>query len=76
MEKTVVLVAPQGAGKSLLAPDLKRKFRCTEVVDFSKGDSLTPGALHLAHDDVANDVASAAIVIRCRDRESVELLLA
>ncbi|KDB53921.1 hypothetical protein X805_04750 [Sphaerotilus natans subsp. natans DSM 6575] len=75
MERTVVLVAPQGAGKSLLASELKKKFRCTEVVDFSDVDHLIPGALHLAHEDVSVETDAAALVIRCRDRDAVELLL-
>lgn len=47
---TVIVVAPQGAGKSLYAPDLAARFGCTSIVDEWDGLSDPPdGALVLTN---------------------------
>lgn len=48
--KTVILCAPQGAGKGLRAPALMREHGCTTLIEeWWPGEPLTPGALHLTN---------------------------
>ena len=51
---TVVIIAPQGAGKSRHAETLRAMFGCTSIVDEWDGVTpLPPGALALTNTQIA-----------------------
>ena len=50
MAKTVILSAPQAWGKTRNQQALQQEFGCTSTVDeWSPGQPLHPGALHLTN---------------------------
>ena len=52
--KTVILYLPQGYGKSLMAHAIAAELGCNSVVDdWGVDEQITPGALHLTNDDIA-----------------------
>lgn len=57
--KTVIVVGPQGCGKTLNAEKLRARFGCSGIVDgWEAGQQVTPGALHLSQDSIC-EVRSA-----------------
>lgn len=51
----VIVIAPQGAGKTQQAHALAERFGCTSIVEEWDGVSeLSPGALALTHCDVVH----------------------
>jgi MoxR-like ATPase len=62
---TVILSGPQGCGKTRNAVDLQKHFGCGKVVDdWWPGQGLTPGALHLTHEDVQPGNVGAVKLVR------------
>lgn len=58
---SVVVVAPQGAGKTRFAQQLAERFGCTSIVDDWDGRGNVPaGALVLTNVDIASIVAAGA----------------
>lgn len=52
--KTAILTLPQGSGKTLLGHALAARLGCARVVDdWSEGQALLQGALHLTHSPVS-----------------------
>jgi hypothetical protein len=53
-EKTIILTAPQGYGKTIRAEEFRQSYGCTSIVDdWTHGMPVTPGALHLTNDDLS-----------------------
>jgi hypothetical protein len=51
-EKTIILTAPQGFGKTIRAEEYRQHYGCTSIVDdWHHGMSVTSGALHLTNQD-------------------------
>ncbi len=64
MRKTVILSGPQGCGKSLAAAGLSADLGCTHVVDeWTPGQALQPGALHVTNSPVAVAESGGAVVV-------------
>lgn len=52
MANTIIIYAPQGAGKNLHASALAEHYGCSHIVDeFWAGQTLVLGGLHLTSDD-------------------------
>lgn len=73
---TVVLVAPQGCGKSTYAAALQQKFGCAGIVEeWHFGKKITSGHLHLTHVADVAERPAGVMVIQCDSRDDIEMVL-
>jgi len=60
---TVIVVGPQGCGKTRNAQALVQRLGCRGIVDdWVPGVALVPGALHLTHEAVTAEQARGSCV--------------
>jgi hypothetical protein len=64
MQSAVIVVGPQGCGKTLQAQKLLRHFGLREMfdADWYPGDPVKPGTLYLTCEPVARAVRGALVV--------------
>lgn len=68
--RALIFTAPQGWGKTTNAAELAAQFNCDQVVDnWSRGQYLTPGALHLTNTH-PSELANAPVPVLAAGWES------
>lgn len=72
---TVVMVGPQGFGKSLMAPQVMREQGCSHVVDeWLDTQPLQPGALHLTCEMPRNLPAGVKVIALAERDDPIQFL--